>query len=44
MRIPRSAGTPPPTGYDIPIGYVRSFGKLVNNFRFDFNRSTIIDQ
>ena len=29
------------TGYDIPVGWVRSFGKLVNNFRFDFNRSSI---
>ena len=29
------------SGYDIPLGYVRSFGKLVNNFRFDFNRSSI---
>jgi trimeric autotransporter adhesin len=29
------------TGYDIPIGYVRSFGRLINNFRFDFNRSSI---
>jgi hypothetical protein len=29
------------TGYDVPIGWVRTFGKLVNNFRFDFNRSSI---
>ncbi len=34
-------GTPRLSGYDIPIGYVRSFGKLVNTFRVDFNRSTI---
>jgi hypothetical protein len=25
--------------YDVPIGYVRSFGKLTNNLRFDFNRN-----
>ena len=25
--------------FDVPIGYVRSIGKLTNNLRFDFNRS-----
>jgi len=25
--------------FDVPIGYVRTFGKVVNNARFDFNRS-----
>ena len=25
--------------FDIPIGYVRTFGKVVNNARLDFNRS-----
>jgi trimeric autotransporter adhesin len=38
---PSVGGHTTTNGYDIPIGYVRSFGKLVNNFRFDFNRSTI---
>ena len=39
--FPSVGGHTSTTGYDIPIGYVRSFGKLVNNFRFDFNRSSI---
>jgi len=38
---PTVGGHTTTNGYDIPIGYVRSFGKLINNFRFDFNRSTI---
>ena len=38
---PTVGGHTTTNGYDIPIGYVRSFGKLVNTFRFDFNRSTI---
>ncbi len=38
---PTVGGHTTTNGYDIPVGYVRSFGKLVNNFRFDFNRSTI---
>jgi len=25
--------------FDVPVGYVRSFGKLTNTARFDFNRS-----
>ncbi len=25
--------------FDVPIGYVRTFGKVVNNARLDFNRS-----
>ena len=39
--FPTVGGHTTTDGYDIPIGYVRSFGKLVNNFRFDFNRSSI---
>ncbi len=27
--------------YDIPLGWTRSWGKLINNARVDFNRSTI---
>ena len=38
---PTVGGHTTSNGYDIPIGWVRSFGKLLNNFRFDFNRSTI---
>jgi trimeric autotransporter adhesin len=30
--------------FDIPVGYVRSFGKLTNNLRFDFNRNRIRTQ
>ena len=39
--FPSVGGHTTTTGYDIPIGYVRSFGRLINNFRFDFNRSSI---
>jgi hypothetical protein len=39
--FPSVGGHTSTTGLDVPIGYVRSFGKLINNFRFDFNRSTI---
>jgi trimeric autotransporter adhesin len=28
-------------GYDVPIGYVRSFGRLINTFRVEYNLSTI---
>jgi hypothetical protein len=38
---PTVGGHTTTNGYDVPIGYVRSFGKLVNTFRIDFNRSTI---
>jgi trimeric autotransporter adhesin len=27
-------------GYDVPIGYVRSFGRLINTFRVEYNLST----
>ena len=39
--FPTVGGHTTTTGYDIPIGYVRSFGRVINNFRFDFNRSSI---
>ena len=39
--FPSVGGHATTNGYDIPVGYVRSFGRLVNNFRFDFNRSKI---
>jgi trimeric autotransporter adhesin len=38
---PSVGGHTTTSGYDLPIGYVRSFGRLVNSFRFDFNRSSI---
>jgi trimeric autotransporter adhesin len=28
-------------GYDVPIGHVRSFGRLINTFRVEYNLSTI---
>ncbi len=31
-------------GYDVPIGYVRSFGRLINTFRVEYNLSTIDTQ
>jgi hypothetical protein len=30
--------------FDVPIGYTRTFGKLINNARMDFNRSRIRSQ
>jgi len=27
--------------FDIPLGYTRSFGKLINSFRMDFNRNRV---
>jgi hypothetical protein len=30
--------------FDIPIGYTRSFGKLTNSFRIDFNRNRVSTQ
>ena len=34
-------GTTITRGYDVPIGYVRSFGRLINTFRVEYNLSTI---
>ena len=31
-------------GYDVPIGYIRSFGRLINTFRVEYNLSTIQTQ
>jgi len=31
-------------GYDVPIGYVRSFGRLINTLRVEYNLSTIDTQ
>lgn len=27
-------------GYDVPVGYIRSFGRLINTFRVEYNLST----
>jgi trimeric autotransporter adhesin len=39
--FPSVGGNTSVRSFDIPIGYVRSFGKLTNNLRFDFNRNRI---
>jgi trimeric autotransporter adhesin len=42
--FPSVGGTSRTRSYDVPIGYVRTFGKVVNNARIDFNRSRISTQ
>ena len=42
--FPSVGGTTAVRSFDIPVGYVRSFGKLTNNLRFDFNRNRIRTQ
>lgn len=37
--FPSVGGSTGVRSFDVPIGYVRSFGKLTNSLRFDFNRS-----
>jgi len=37
--FPSVGGNTDTRSFDIPIGYVRTFGKVVNNARLDFNRS-----
>ncbi len=37
--FPSVGGNTHTRSFDIPIGYVRTFGKVVNNARLDFNRS-----
>jgi hypothetical protein len=39
--FPSVGGTTAVRSFDIPVGYVRSFGKLTNILRFDFNRNRI---
>ena len=39
--FPSVGGTTAVRSFDIPVGYVRSFGKLTNNLRFDFNRNRV---
>ncbi len=42
--FPSVGGITSVRSFDIPVGYVRSFGKLTNNLRFDFNRNRIHTQ
>ncbi len=42
--FPSVGGSTSVRSFDIPVGYVRSFGKLTNNLRFDFNRNRIHTQ
>jgi len=37
--FPTVGGNTSARSFDVPIGYVRSIGKLTNSLRFDFNRS-----
>ena len=37
--FPSVGGTTSTRSFDVPIGYVRTFGKVINNARLDFNRS-----
>ena len=37
--FPSVGGSTSVRSFDIPLGYVRTFGKLTNSLRFDFNRS-----
>ncbi len=39
--FPTVAGSTAIRSFDIPIGYTRSFGKLINSVRIDFNRNRI---
>ncbi|MGA9800767.1 MAG: TonB-dependent receptor, partial [Terriglobales bacterium] len=37
--FPSVGGNTHTRSFDVPVGYVRTFGKVVNNARIDFNRS-----
>ena len=37
--FPSVGGSTSVRSYDVPLGYIRSIGKLTNSLRFDFNRS-----
>jgi hypothetical protein len=41
---PSVGGSTAVRSFDIPIGYIRSFGKLTNSLRFDYNRNRISTQ
>ncbi len=42
--FPSVGGTTSVRSFDIPVGYVRSFGKLTNILRFNYNRNRISTQ
>ena len=42
--FPSVGGNTSTRSFDVPIGYVRTFGKVINNARLDFNRSRISTQ
>jgi hypothetical protein len=37
--FPSIGGSTNVRSFDVPVGYIRTFGKLTNSLRFDFNRS-----
>lgn len=41
---PSVGGSTSTRGFDVPLGYIRSFGKLTNIVRLDFNRSRVSTQ
>ena len=42
--FPSVGGNTNTRSFDMPVGYTRTFGKLINNARLDFNRSRIRTQ
>jgi len=42
--FPSVGGNANTRSFDVPIGYTKTFGKLINNARLDFNRSRIRTQ
>ncbi len=42
--FPSVGGNTSVRSFDIPIGYTRSIGKLINSFRIDFNRNRVSTQ
>ncbi len=42
--FPSVGGTTHTRSFDVPVGYTRTFGKVVNNARLDFNRSRVSTQ
>ncbi len=42
--FPSVGGHTSTRSFDVPIGYVRTFGKVINNARLDFNRSRVSTQ
>jgi len=42
--FPSVGGTTSIRSFDVPVGYTRTFGRLINNARLDFNRSRTSSQ